>query len=480
MGTVRTLEELATVGRQRTVSGRSLSLRRDEIEGGLQLDTVFADRIAFEHVGLDGPLTVRSCHVEELVIDHVSADAVLVTNSHIGRLTIRNASIGCEVTVTDTSLISLDIHSCGDVSLQRLRAEQLVQLTALRGSVRIGSSRIASLACRSQVTAGRLGRPRVEAQSLHVAEDLTFDDLWLSALCLRDVDTRVLTLKRVRIDEPLLTTELRCSDTVRINGLVVPAGESCITDSDIRGPVELRELEVHGGGSAGPAQLSFHNTTLNRLSAGSNDPSVISLRNSSVTGTLGLPTGRSRYSLDERCSVSDLELAGETFRNSEQVLAFLDRSFSEVSATALESVRTALAKRNRNREVDQLYYLTRQREAALLPGFRRGTAQWFMGGVLGWGVRARNPLRMLLTGVLLTALGLHMAGSLRSGGQDIMSVPAASKALVLAAALWLNVGTGMPSQLESPAWSALAVIFTAAGLLFTTLIVGIVIRRLVR
>ena len=480
MGIIRTLEELATIGRQRTVDGRSLSLHRDDIDSPLLLDTVSADRIAFAHMSLDGPLTIRSCHIEELVVDHLTADALLVTNSRIGKLTVRNASIGCEVTVTDTSLVSLDIHSCGEVRLQRLRAEQLAQLTALRGSVQISSSRVAALTFKSQVAAGRLGRPRVEAQDLRVTEELTFDDLWLSALMLNDVVTRGLSLRRVRLDDPLATTQLRCSDAVRINGLVIPAGDSSIADSDIRGPVDLRDLELHSDQSSVSARLSFSNTTLARLTVGSEAPAVISLLNTSVTGALGIPSGRSRYELREGCSVGDLELAGQTFRNAEQIHSFLNRTFTDVTATALESVRAALAKRNRNREVDQLYYLTRQQEAAVLPRARRYLARGVVGGVLGWGVRARNPVRVLLLGIVLTAVGLHLAGSMRASGQSLVSVNAAAKALILAFALWLNVGTGAPSQLESPAWTALAVTFTAAGLLFTTLIVGIVIRKLVR
>ncbi|AXI76826.1 hypothetical protein [Peterkaempfera bronchialis] len=480
MGIIRTLEELAAIGRQRTVSDRSLSLHRDEIDTALLLDTVVADRIAFEQVSLEGPLTVRSCHIEELVIDHIEADALLVTNSRIGRLTVRNASLGCDITITDTSLVSLDLHSCGDVHLQRLRAEQSVRLTALRGSVRVNGSRVAAMALKSQVASGRLGRPRVEINGLHAAEHLSFDDLWLLGLVLHDLDTRELMLKRVRLDVPLRTTDLRCSDTLRVNGLVLPAGDSCIADSDIRGPVDVRDLEAQGDQGAAPARLSFRNSTLARLTAGSRAPSVIGLRGTSVTGALGLPTGRSRYDLDEDSSVGDLELTGQTFRNSDQVLSFLDRAFTEVTAAALETVRAALARRNRNREVDQLYYLTRQREAALLPRFRRYLVQGVVGGFLGWGVRARNPARVLLLGILLTAVCLHLAGPLHGTGQGFMSASAMVKALVLAVALWLNVGTGAPSQLTSPGWTALAVAFTAAGLLFTTLIVGMVIRKLVR
>ncbi|MFJ4271536.1 hypothetical protein ACIP29_13365 [Streptomyces coelicoflavus] len=484
VGAVRNLEELARIGRQRTVADRSVHLRQEEVEADLLLDAVSADRIALERVGVEGALTIRSCHVDELVIDHVEADIILVTNSRVGRLTVRNAPVRCEVIITDTSLVSLSVHSCGATRLERVRVEELTQFHAVRGDVRITQARLSALAVRSQITTGRFGRPRVEARALRVREEITFDDLWLFLLDLRDVEAKELNLQRVRLDQPLRATELRCSETVRVNGLVIPAqNSSTITDSTVRDPVEVRDLTSCGGDrdrANGAAHLSLDNSTVMRLTATSPEPTVISLRGSSVTDTLGLPGGGLRYSLDAASSVSDMELAGQVFRDGSQIVSFLERSFTDVTGAALEAVRSALAKRNRNREVDQLYYLARQREAALLPAVRRCVSRGVLGGVLGWGVRARNPFRALVAGILLTTVGLHVAGPLRDAGQGVTNLGSAAKSLVLAFALWLNIGTGLPSELKTGQWTALAVAFTSAGLLFTTLIVGIVIRKLVR
>ncbi|MFJ3711627.1 hypothetical protein [Streptomyces sp. NPDC090053] len=476
---------MARIGRQRTVHDRSVHLRQDEVAADLLLDTVSADRVSLDRMGIDGALTVRSCHIDELVIDHVEADALMVVNSRIGRLTIRNASIGCEVTVIDSALDFLALHSCPTTRLERLRVDGLVQVNALRGTLHIRDTRVSSLTVRSQATGGRLDRPSVIVRGLKAREDLTFDDLWLSAIELSDVETRELTLRRVRLDDPLQVSELRCSEIVRVNGLVIPAEDSTITNSTVKGSVEVRDLglcESSGGGNGTgvTARLALHNTTVMSLTSASVASSVISLHGSSVTGTLGLPSGSSRYSLDSSSSIGDMELAGQVFRNGAQVLSFLERSFTEVTAVALESVRSALAKRNRNREVDELYYLARQREATALPPLRRAIGRGFLGGVLGWGVRARNPARVLGIGILLTGVALHLAGAVRDPGRGLTDVSDAGRSFVLALALWLNVGTGMPSEFNTAGWTALAVLFTVAGMLFTTLIVGMVIRKLVR
>ncbi|WP_299538378.1 hypothetical protein [uncultured Streptomyces sp.] len=482
MGVARTLEELARIGRQRTVNDRSVHLRHEEIATDLLLDTVSADQVSLERLSVDGALTVRSCHIDELVIDHVEADAILIVNARIGRLTVRNAAAGCEVTVTDSSLDFIALHSCGATRLERLRVEEVIQVNALRGLLRIANTRVAALTIRSQATGGRLGRPRVILRGVRAREDVTFDDLWLSAIDIDDVETRELSLRRVRLDEPLCANELRCSETMRVNGLVLPAENSTISNSSIRGPVELRNLELgeeSGEGSA-VARLGLHNTTVMSLSSSSESPSVVSLHGSSVTGTLGIPNGGSRYNLDSSSSVGDMELAGHVFRNRSQVSGFLNRTFTEVTGVTIESVRSALAKRNRNSEVDELYFLARQREASARPPIRRTVERVILGGVLGWGVRARNPARVLGLCVLVTGIVLHLAGALRDPGRGLTDVTAMGKSLVLALALWLNVGTGLPSELKTAEWSAIAVSLTAAGMLFTTLIVGMVIRKLVR
>ncbi|GGK22733.1 hypothetical protein GCM10011583_63360 [Streptomyces camponoticapitis] len=405
-------------------------------------------------------------------------------NSQIGRLTIRNTSMGCEVTIIDSSLNFFALHSCGSTRLERLRVEELVQINVLRGPVRITDTRVSSLVVRSQATGGRLGRPRVTARGLRAREDITFDDLWLSALDLDDVETPEFTLQRVRLDEPLRANELRCTETMRVNGLVIPAEDSTITNSTLRGPLEVRNLglcaSTDGNRTDAAARLSLHNTTVASLTSSSEASSVIGLHGSSITGTLGLPSGNARYSLDSSSSVGDMELAGQVFRDGGQILSFLERSFTEVTAVALESVRSALVRRNRNREVDELYYLARQRETADLPPLRRAIGRGILGGVLGWGVRARNPARVLASGVFLTGVILHLVGAIREPDQGLTDLTTVGKSFVLAIALWLNVGTGMPSELKTAEWTALAVSFTATGLLFTTLIVGMVIRKLVR
>ncbi|MFD5879494.1 hypothetical protein [Streptomyces yangpuensis] len=501
MGTVRTLEALARVADLESSAGRDrdLTLRQSDIDEPLVMDSLTAGRLALHRVNVAGALTVRSCVVEELIVDHCTADAVLVSNSRIGRLIIRNTPRNTGVDVSESTLESLDVHSCGPTRFEGVRVSDSVQIAAMRGPVQLRRLRAATLALRSQAAVGRQRRPEVSLESVNVSEIITLDDLWLASLSLDEVDVSALLLRRVRVDAPFRGTGVRCRDGLRINGMVVPGEASALLDSEVRGPVEVRGLRheatvpaqrrpVEAGAApatatgTGTAELVFRSSVISSLTASADDvsPVVVELADTAVRA-LAVPSGPARFRLAGTTSVQEVDLGDVVFRNDEQVTGFMDRVFTRVSPGALEAVRSTLTRRRRMSEGDQLYYFTRQREAAERPLLRRLVGRALFGGVLGWGVRARNPARTLGIAMLSTATLLHLSGAARGPqGGGLLDVVAAGRALVLACALWLNVGMGAPSELKTHAWTALAVCCAGGGLLFTTLTVGIVIRKLVR
>lgn len=487
VGTISTLESLArTAGLEAGPGGgRDLTVRRREIDEPLRLDSLSAGRLALLQVDVDGIIAVRSCVIEELVIDHCTAEALLVTNSRIGRLTIRNTPLNCELAVNESTVQTLDIHSCAATRLEGVRVADSVQISGIRGAVRLKRLRTASLTVRSQASAGRRRRrPVVVLENLHVTEEITFDDLWLNTLSLEEIDADVLILRRVRLETPLAGTGIRCREGLRVNGMVVvDDAASTVTDSDVKGTVEIRGLRHAGTVPGGAAEMVFRSSTIGRLTAASDEglPVLVRLDNTAVTDTLALPGGSARYHLSDNSTVREVDLGDAVFRNTAQVTGFLNRVFTGPGPGALEAVRSTLALRRRNAEEDQLYYFARQRESLHGPLLRRLLTRGLLGGVLGWGVRARNPARTLVAAVLATAAAMHASGAVRGPGVgQLLSPLGASRALILSSALWLNVGTGAPSELKTYAWTALSVLFAAGGLLFTTLTVGIMIRKLVR
>ncbi|MGW7439525.1 hypothetical protein [Streptomyces sp. NPDC054849] len=498
MATISTLDALARAVDLGAPAGRDrdLTIRQRDIDDALVLDSLTAGRLALSRVNVAGAITVRSCVIEELVVDHCTADALLVSNSRIGRLIVRNTPRNMEVDVSESTLEALDVHSCGPTRFEGVRVSDSVQIAAMRGHVQLKRLRAATVALRSQAAAGRQRRPTVSLETVNVTETITLDDLWLASLTLDEVDVSALVLRRVRVDAPFRGTGVRCRDGLRINGMVVPGAASALLDSEVRGAVVVRGLRHvatvpaqrrqstadDASPAVGTAELVFRASTISSLTASADDmsPLVVELADTRVRA-LAVPTGPARFRLEGTSSVQEVDLGDVVFRSDEQVTGFMDRVFTRVSPGALEAVRSTLTQRRRMAEGDQLYYFTRQREAGERPLLRRLAGRGLLGGVLGWGVRARNPARTLGGAMVSTGVLLHLSGATRgSGGSGLFDVVAAGKALALACALWLNVGVGAPSELKTHAWSALAVCCAGGGLLFTTLTVGIVIRKLVR
>lgn len=483
--------------------GRDLLVRQRDVDGPLHLDRVSADRLELVHVDAAGIVAVRSCVVEELVLDHCAADAILVTNSRIGRLTIRNAPSNCEISFTESTADVVEVHSCGPLKVHNVRVAESLQVAALRGGVRLRGLRTSALAVRSQATSGRRGRPDVHLENVRVTESLVFDDLWLSALTLRDIDTASLELRRVRLDAPLAGSGVHCRDVLRINGMVVAGEAGCLEESDVRGIVDVKGVrriaatvprprppgeaaprpDAEDPPTAEPLELTFRSSTVRRVRVSAEDgaPLVVGLDNSVVTEALSMPSGPARFRLAGDSTVQEVDLGNAVFRRGAHVNGFLERVFTRVTANSLEAVRATLARQRRTAEADELYYRIRQREAAQAPWLRRMVGHGLLGGVFGWGVRARNPARALVGGIVSTAVALRLTGSPPGlGSERLVDVSAAAKSLVMACALWFNVGVGAPSEVKTYAWTASAVCFTIGGLVFTTLTVGIVIRKLVR
>ncbi|WP_411105548.1 hypothetical protein [Streptomyces sp. cmx-4-9] len=498
MATISTLGALALAADLDASEGRGrdLTITRRDIDEPLVLDSLTAGRLAMNRVNVAGAITVRSCVIEELVVDHCTADALLVSNSRIGRLVVRNTPRNTGVDVSESTLEALDVHSCGPTRFEGVRVSDSVQIAAMRGPVQLKRLRAATVSLRSQAAVGRQRRPQVSLESVHVTESITLDDLWLASLTLEEVDVSALVLRRVRVDVPFQGTGVRCRDGLRINGMVVPGEASALLDSEVRGAVVVRGLRhvatvpaqrgpapAEGTpDSTGTAQLVFRSSTLSSLSASADEaaPVVVELADTAVRA-LAMPTGPARFRLAGTSSIQEVDLGDVVFRSDEQVTSFLARVFTRVSPSALEAVRSTLTRRRRMSEGDQLYYFTRQREAGERSLLGRLAGRGLLGGVLGWGVRARNPARTLGGAMVTTGALLHLSGAARGpGGEGLLDLVAAGRALTLACALWLNVGVGAPSELKTHAWTALAVCCTAGGLLFTTLTVGIVIRKLVR
>jgi len=204
-------------------------------------------------------------------------------------------------------------------------------------------------------------------------------------------------------------------------------------------------------------------------------PGEVVLRDTDVDGQVVLPEPAPLYRMTGTTTIARIDLPGAALRTTRRMDELAVRTFGETTAAVYRVMRSSFGTRQRLFEEDLCYFLQRTAESKELRPPARWVALYIYGAVFGWGVRILPPVRALASGIGLTAvaLGLMAPPSVVPDGDP-------GSALTLAGALWLNVGTGLPSRLSSASWSAVAVALTSLGLLLLTVIVGITIRRLVR
>jgi hypothetical protein len=423
----------------------------------------------------------RECQFERLVLDHCAAGGLLLVDCRIGRVEIRNAVAIRGLTVADCDLRSISVHGAGQTRLHRLSVSTRTAVSGIRAELDCRRVNTGELVVTGQLAA-RPDRIAVRATETTVTGDLTVRDLELGTVELRDC--RVggqLTLHRLTAVHQLLLDRLRCESRLVLDG--VSCGTPLVLrDSTLRDGLDALRLaqlpELRRAATAACIEGSTIDGSLSVVTAPPSDE--IALTNTTVSGQLRFPESSACYRIAGSTNVADVELSGRPMRTVRAAVAFLAGRFAEPGANEYGVVRAALARRHRPSEEDLLYFLQRQAEARATPGVRGWWDRWVLGEVLGWGVRLRAPLRSFAVGVLLTSLAVFASGMLRAEGERFWSLAAAGRCLVVAAALWLNVGTGLPNELSGGTWTAVSVVTAGMGLLLLTVLVGVAIRKLVR
>jgi hypothetical protein len=209
-------------------------------------------------------------------------------------------------------------------------------------------------------------------------------------------------------------------------------------------------------------------------------PAAVVLRNTSVRGELTRRPTAAGYqgalSIAEGTVVNAATVPDPPIRSVAAVQRLCRDLLGSDGVRELSILRQSLA--GRPDEQDVAYYALRQAEALQAPPLLRA-GLLLRGLLLGWGVRLRQPVLTLAGAVLFTAAVIHVDGFVRHG-ERILSGGAYGRALGLAAALWFNVGVGLPNELSGGGWTAASVVMSTAGLILITIIVGVALRRLVR
>lgn len=479
-----TVDDLATT-LGTVVREQSMSSVDGVLDDSAQIHGLHAQDVELVNLLAGDQLVLRACQVGRLLLDHCAAGSLLLIECRIDRLEIRNASSVRTIALADCELRSAVLHGVGPTRLTRISVASRAVVSGLRAGLDLRMVTAGELLVAGQLAASP-DQLTVTVADSTVLSDLTVRDLEVANLRLRDCRVSgVLTLHRATVTDELMLEKVRCAGRLVLDG--VRSGTPILVRGCALadGVDAVRLAQTGNRPPAARADLvaaRFESTTVaGPLSvAVRTGPDRIVLADTGVTGQLRFPPGSACFRLVGSTTVADVELTARPIRGTRAAEALVAERFGTAGVVELGTVRSALSLRRRSTEEDLFYYLQRRAEAQATPGPRGWWARAVLGGVLGWGVRLRAPLRALLLGIAGTAAAVHLVGVLRPPGESLWSAPAVGRSVEVAAALWLNVGTGLPNDLDGGGWTAVSDVSAAGGLLLLTVLVGVAIRKLVR
>ncbi len=472
------LEDLARALNVEIV-GSSCAVRACGTEGSVVIQGVQARRLEFDRFDVEDSLTFRNCELDELDLSQCSPSSVSILNCKIGRLSVRRELGITGINVTGGRFGELSILDAAQVSIAGTRVDNAVTIKALGGDVKIVDTIAESVVIDGQVSTGSQ-RPALTFENLGLGQALQVSGISASALTIRRCEVGRLLLRRVAVRTAVLVEGLRCHGVATLDR-VAAAMPVELCRSTYEAGLEASAIKARAGSDAVVMTLSectvkeFLRVTRAAEPAGVESSVSVVLHSSTIEGQLKLPENAPAYTLTGRTKLADLDIPTGSLRSRAAMKQFISSTFRDCDAAAYAAVRPVLASRQRLAEEDICYYLQREAEMAADPiRIRRVIRSWFLGGLLGWGVRIWPPIRALIVAIVATGLVLSFVP-----GPDERKLGLLD-GLVLASALWLNVGTGTPQLLTSPGWTVAATASTILGLVLLAVIVGITIRRLIR
>lgn len=441
-------------------------------DGPVLVEGVQADRLEFDDLEVQGAFVFRNCFVADLQVNRCGADGVLLIGCRVERLVVRNLARGTHLKISGGNFVRVAVHDAVDVSLDATECDSSLTVTGVRRSVSLDRVTAGSVTIAEQLDVDR--GAEILVAGTRVVDNLEVHDLHLARLSLTDsVVDHHLRLRRLILDEACMLDSVRCESRVLLDSVTCD-GPVTLARCTLRDGLEGTRLRRRS--RASPV------LTLDRSRVGvsmsvslATEPGDVLLKDTEVDGRIAFPEPSPRYRMTGTTVVAEIDVPGASLRTTGRIDGLAVRTFGETSAAVYGVMRSSFCSRQRQYEEDLCYFLQRNAESDDLRSPARWVARYLYGSVFGWGVRILPPVRAMGLGIVLTAVILDLTAP-----TSVVPDGDVGSAVTLAGALWFNVGTGLPSQLSSAAWSAVAVTLTALGLLLITVIVGVTIRRLVR
>lgn len=462
-------------------------------------EKVHGDSVQVKGVCLDRPVTVMNARLERLELHEVLCRGDLtITGCRIDTLEIANLELarGAAFALHDCVVDTIELRSFsgrGATSIERVRAATIVahgircvSMLACATDDGVTLSRVSGALTLCDIACGELlirdlddDDLSVEITDVSCRRELEVHSGSIQTIAMAGTRAEAILIRRLvahTAQPAVLLSACGVAGDLTVGALTNTKGPAIRIDGvRLSGSLVIGRIEVPPDAST-IAQLtdSFIAGDM-RLDVQALDAPPCQINDTTIGGSLRLaaldaPLDRQRRGLVDlqAGSVTDMTLPAERLRTGADVERLAIRLYGAPTVDGLAALRAALAAQHRPNDEDAVYAVLQDRTASRV---RRAA----LGGVFGWGVRLVPPARMLALLVLATAIVVFVAAS-GHGSLPERSLTACLRAL----GLWANVDVKLAHEPTSDAYGVVRVFAGAGGIVFATVLVGIVIRKLVR
>lgn len=372
----------------------------------------------------------------------------------------------------------LTIHDVPAASITTTSVDQMLRLSRLGGSLRVVESSAA------QVLLQDLDEPSMEVSFSRFTcdRDLRIESGEMRSISLTNTSARDVSIQAVHSGERTIPAisfrDCTVSKDIRVAHVTsVESSPLYLSDTRLGGSLVLRGLE---SGDAPHATLERcvvdEDLRLSDLAGDAHLAMLIEsdVRQSIVIGEVAelLRMRTTPLLLFSGSRAGDVTIPTVRYRGKREVAEVVEKLFGVVDVDSVNLMRSIFRAQHRALSEDAAYALLQD---LMTSKDRRGRLkQLVYGGVLGWGVQVWPPARTLLVLILLTAVVLCVVA--RPGPLWYRGVTSVINSL----GMWSNISTLEVVPTHSALYAAAAGICGAVGMILFTVIVGVVIRKLVR
>lgn len=403
-----------------------------------------------------------------------------IRNCIFEKVTIRSVGTRSGVSISHSKLGQLSVHDSSPLAVHATAIEGMLRVSRLRAPLEVSESSSDQLLILDSADPNA----QISVDTFAADRDIRLEGGEIIAAALTNVSARDLSVRRLVTTSPDGAVSIEKStftNNFTVESLASLAGSALVLDTcRIGGSLMLDRLDVPATANA---RAMLTNCIINghvSVSEQSGTALTAVLTDTHIMGKLRLDGldnhlihGGAPILTVHDSTVSSMDLPNVRYRGKRAIKHLCTSLFTAVNLDSLAILRASFSTQHRALSEDATYALMQD---LMAERDRFGhVRRLFLGGVLGWGVELWPPLRAMLILVALTAAFVFFMTSAEPFAYHLYT------SIIQAAGLWISIDpTAQVSAEKSALYGTAELVCGALGIVFTTVVVGIAIRKLVR